>query len=172
MLTDEAGSYEWTDGGFKLDTPCGALPAGAVPCQINVRASLSGQFEFPENSELVSSIYWISTPKNLRFSKPLTVHVQHCSTVENRDDSDLSFVVAKCTQPALPYKFKFLDDGLFVPYSSYGSISVTHFSGLGIVSKLQKYPSYCARTYVTSRGRDEWRVYFVIVKDLDVVLKV
>ena len=171
VLTDEARSYDWTDSGFKLHTPHSALPAGAVPCRINVKASLSGQYEFPEDSELVSPIYWISTPKNLRFTKPLTVHFQHCGTVENRDDGDLSFVVAKCTQPDLPYKFKFLDGGLFVPYSSYGSISVTHFSGLGIVSK-RKRQSYCARTYVTSRGRDDWRVYFIIVKDLDIVLKV
>ena len=172
VLTDGARSYEWTDSGFKLDTPHGALPAGAVPCRINVKASLSGQFEFPENSELVSPIYWISTPENLWFSKSLTVYVQHCGTVENRDDADLSFVVAKCTQPDLPYKFKFLDGGLFIPNSSYGSISVTHFSGLGIVSKQRRGRSYCARTYVTKRARDEWRVYFVILRDLDIVVKV
>ena len=171
MLTDETRSYEWTDSGFKIYTPHGALPAGVVPCQVNVKASLSGQFEFPENSELVSPIYWISTSKNLRFSRPLTVHIQHCGTVEDRDDSDLSFVVAKCTQPDLPYKFKFLDGGLFTPYSSYGSISVTHFSGLGIISKLRKR-SYCARTYVANRGRNEWRVYFIILRDLNIALKV
>ena len=172
MLTDEAKSYEWTDSGFELHTPDGALPTGAVPCRINVKASLTGQFEFPENSELVSPIYWISTPKNLRFSRPLTVHVQHCGTVVNNDDSDLSFVVAKCTQPDLPYKFKFLDGGCFVPNSSYGSIPVTHFSGLGIVSKRRKGRSYCARTYVANRGRDHWGVHFVIIRDLDIVLKV
>ena len=172
VLTDEAQSYEWTDGGFKLQTPHGALPAEAVPCRINVKASLSGQFQFPENSELVSPVYWISTPKNLRFSCPLTVNFQHCGTVEERDDLDLSFVVAKCTQPDLPYKFKFLDGGSFDPNSSYGSISVTHFSGLGIVSKQRKGRSYCARTYVTNSGRDCWSVHFVIVRDLDIVLKV
>ena len=172
MLTNEAQSHEWTDCGFKLDTPHGALPAGTVPCQISVQASLSGQFKFPDNSELVSAVYWIFTPKNLRFCKFLAVCVQHCGTVEHWDDSDLSFVVAKCTQPDLPYKFKFLDGGLFVPNSTYGSIPVTRFSGLGIVSRLRKNRSYCARTYVTNKGRDEWRVYFVILRDLDIVLKV
>ena len=172
MLTDEAQSYEWTDGGFKLDVPHGTLPAEATPCRINVKASMSGQFEFPDNSELVSAIYWISTLKNFRFSKPLTVQIQHCGTAENTDDSDLSFVVAKCTQPDLPYKFKFLDGGLFVPNSSYGSISVTHFSGLAIVSKKRKSRSYCARTYIANRRKDEWRVHFVILKNLDIVLKV
>ena len=172
VLTDEAQSYEWRDGGFKLHVPQGAFPAGSAPCQINVKASLAGQFEFPENSELVSPIYWISTPKNLLFLRLLTVHIQHCTSVENKDDSDLSFVVAKCTQPDLPYKFKFLNGGLFIPYSSYGSISVEHFSGLGIVSKKRKCQSYCARTYVASRGKNDWRVYFVIIKDLDIVLKV
>ena len=170
MLTDEARSYNWRGSGFKLHIPRGALPAGAV--RIHVKASLSGQFEFPENSELVSPVYWIFTPKNLRFSRPLTVDFQHCDTVEERDDSDLSFVVAKCTQPDLPYRFKFLNGGCFIPNSSYGSISVTHFSGLGIVSKQRKCQSYCARTYITNRGGDRWRVHFVIVKDLDIVLKV
>ena len=172
VLTNEAQSYEWTDGGFKLAIPHDALPVEAAPCRISVKASLSGQFGFPENSELVSPVYWIFTPKNLKFSKPLTVHVQHCGTVETKDDSDLSFVVAKCTQPDLPYKFKFLDGGLFIPNGSYGSIPVTHFSGLGIVSKLRKNCSYCARTYVANSGRDDWRVYFVILRDLDIVHKV
>ena len=133
------------------------------------------QFLPPWNStwpELVSAVYWISTPKNLQFSKPLTVHVQHCGTVENKDDSDLSFVVAKSTQLDLPYEFKLLDGGLFDPKSSYGSISVTHFSGFGIVSRKRKCQCYCARTYVAIGGRDEWRVYFVILRDLDIVLKV
>ena len=172
VLTDEARSYELTDGGFKLEVPHGALPAKATPCRISVKASLSGRFEFPDNSELVSAVYWISSPKNLRFSKPLTVHVQHCATVENKDDPDLSFVVAKCTQPDLPYKFKFLDGGVLSRYSPYGSIPVTHFSGFGIVSRKRKSQCYCARTYVANRGRDEWRVYFVILRDLDIVLKV
>ena len=172
VFTDEAGSYEWMGSGFKLHTPSGALPAEAVPCRINVKASMSGQFECPENSELVSPVYWISTPKNLWFSRPLTVDFQHCGTVEERDDSDLSFVVAKCTQPDLPYKFKFLDGGRFDPNSSYGSISVTHFSGLGIVSKQRKGWSYCAHTYVTNRGRDCWSIHFVIARDLKIVLKV
>ena len=172
VLTDEARSYNWRESGFKLHTPRGALPAEAIPCRITVKASLSGQFEFPENSELVSPVYWISTPKNLRFSRPLTVDFQHCGTVEERDDPDLSFVVAKCTQPDLPYKFKFLDGGRFDPNSSYGSISVTHFSGLGIVSKQRKGRSYCARTYVANRGKECWSVHFIIVRDLDIVLKV
>ena len=137
-----------------------------------MKASLAGQFEFPEDSDLVSPVYWISIPKNLQFSRPVTVDFQHCCTVEERDDSDLSFVVAKCTQPDLPYKFKFLDGGCFVPNSSYGSISVTYFSGLAIVSKQRKGRSYCARTYVASRGKDCWSVHFVIVRDLDIVLKV
>ena len=172
MFTDEAGSYQWMGSGFKLHTPRGALPAKVFSCRITVQASLSEQFKLPENSELVSPVYWISTPKNLRFLCPLTVDFQHCGTVEERDDPDLSFVVAKCTQPDLPYKFKFLDGGHFDPNSSYGSISVTHFSGLGIVSKLRKSRPYCARTYVANRGRNCWSVYFVIVRDLDIVLKV
>ena len=140
---------------------------------LNQCESKSGwKFELPENSELVSPIYWVSTPKNLWFSTPLIVHIQHCASVEYRDNSVLSFVVAKCTEPDLPYKFKFLDGGVFVPYNSYGSISVTHFSGLGVVSKQRKCLSYCARTYVASRGKNDWRVYFVIIKDLDIVLKV
>ena len=171
MLTDEERSYNWRDSGFYLHTPRVALLHGVV---ISVKASLSGQFKFPENSELVSPVYWISTPKIFQFLRPLdlTVDIQHCGTVEERDDSDLSFVVAKCTQPDLPYKFKFLDGGCFVPNSSYGSISVTHFSGLGIVSKQRRSLSYCARTYITNRGGDRWRVHFVIVRDLDIVLKV
>ena len=172
ILTVEPQSFEWKDCGFKLHAPLGALPVGSAPCQIYVKASLSGQFLFPEGSELVSPIYWIYTPKNLQFSKPLTVEIQYCATMEQDDDSDFTFVVAKCTQPNLPYKFRTLDSGVFTPSCSYGSIYLTHFSGLGIISKQRKCRSYCAHTYVTNRGRDDWRVYFVIIRDLDIVYKV
>ena len=79
----------------------------------------------------------------------MTVHVQHCGTVENT--FDLSFVVAKCTQPDLPYKFKFLDGAwAFRSKQLLGKHFCDTFSGLGIVSKQKRGQSYCARIYVAN----------------------
>ena len=184
-LTLQAQTFEWREYGFMLHVPEGSLPPEMTQTTVDVRVSLSGQFEFPEDSDLVSATYWLSCPNKIM--KPLDVEFQHCAAItEPSHCSQLSFVITKCTQKELPYKFKELEGGTFSQHSSYGRISLTHFSGLGIVRRIFRRTTtsnvkeqvvegpkerYCAQLY-QSRGPNHWQVHFVITKDLKAFLMV
>ena len=191
--TGRAQSFEWVDHGFKIHFPENALPSDVDECRVHVTASLSGQFQFPDDTELISGIYWIATPHE--FTKPVTVDIQHCSTRSTRTDhpSSLMYIVAKCTQEDLPYMFNPLNGGVFAPSSRYGSISLTHFSGLGIASRsprrssliqrlvrrrpqdeseISNVKSYCARLYYRSSGILSWEVLFAIMWNLEIHIEV
>ena len=178
------------DRGFKLHIPEDALPPEVDECRVHVKASLSGQFQFPEGTELISGIYWIATPH--KFTKPVTVEIQHCSARTEHPFS-LTYVVAKCSQEDLPYHFSILNGGVFAPSSRYGSINLTHFSGIAIASRSSQHPSliqrpthrhhpvetdltnvksYCARLYYSSSGICSWEIHFTIVWDLELHLAV
>jgi len=177
-----AQSFEWENHGFKLHLPEDALPPEVDECRIHIKVSLSGQFQLPEDTELVSGIYWIATP--YKFAKAVSIEIQHCSNTEH--PSSLTYIVAKCTQDVLPYHFSILSGGTFSSSSRYGSIDVTHFSGVAIASRSPRRPSfaqrlgirrrqelssvksYCARLYYSRSGVHGWEVYFAIMWDLEV----
>ena len=127
------------------------------------RVFLGMQFQFPEDSDLLSPVFWISTP--CKFAEPVTLEIQHCAFQE--DDTTLSFVSAKCSQKELPYNFRPVDGGVFTTHSSYGSIQLNHFSGFGITGRKRTSRSYCAHLYHTMKQTYDWRYYFVITQDLD-----
>ena len=223
-LTLQAHSFEWREYGFMLHVPEGSLPPEMTQTTVDVRVSLSGQFEFPEDSDLVSATYWLSCPH--KFMKPLDVEFQHCAAITDPSHcSQLRFVISKSTQGSI-CKFKELEGGTFSQHSSYGRISLTDFSGLGIVRTLRRIfrrsctvqpesvqtihvqpvlsepatkvqielenesttphtlqttesssqiegpvVQYCAQIYRSKRTSD-WRVKFVITKDLEACLTV
>ena len=118
-----------------MHIPEGSLPAELSETQLNVQISLSGQFQIPSNCELVSAVYWVSSPH--KFIKPITVEIQHCAALSSdKQCSQLTFIHTKCTQKKLPYVFEDQVGGVFSNHSSYGSVSLSHFSGLGIVRRL------------------------------------
>ena len=149
------------------------LPAGVSEAQLNVWVSLSGPFQIPFSSELLSAIHWISSPH--KFEKPITVKIQHCAVLSSdKQCSKLTFVRTKCTQKELPYTFKELAGGVFEPKNSYGSISLSHFSGVAIAVRGQQQEEEeeiveqcCAQLYSTRKLVNEWKLDFVVTKDLD-----
>ena len=177
--TGRAHSFNWRRFGFKIHLPDQALPPGVNECQLHIKASLSGQFQFPEDTECVSGIYWIACPYT--FEKPVTVEIQHCVTKPEhlQHPSSLTFIVAKCTQEDLPYQFKTLDGGVFSSNSRYGSIGLTQFSGVGVAFQslmqlfgLKNVRSYCAQLYYSSIGVHSWEVNFAITLDLELHIAV
>ena len=130
-LTTKAQSFEFMGYGFILHVPEDSLPAEVSETLLNVRVSLSGQFQLPPNCELVSAVYWVSSPH--KFTKPLVVEIQHCAALSSDEQCEqLTFVRTMCTQKELPYTFT-EQGGDFSYHSSYGSLSLSHFYGLGIV---------------------------------------
>ena len=59
MVTSNQQNFYWNGYGLKLYIPEGSLPANMEYCTIKIMASLAGQYEFPENSHLVSAVYWL-----------------------------------------------------------------------------------------------------------------
>ena len=157
----------WKGYGLRLRVPEGSLPAGMRECSINIRASLSGQFQFPEDSDLLGPVFWLSVP--CEFRKPVTLEIQHCAYQEDEAalSSNLSFVSARCSQKKLPYRFRWVDGGVFTTYSSHGSIQLSHFSGLGVTGGKKTPRSYCAHLYHTMKQTYDWRYYFILTQDLE-----
>ena len=103
--------------------------------------------------------------------------------------SELSFVRTNCTQKKLPYEFKSHTGGNFSELSSYGSISVRHFSGFAVTRKkpVRKTSTlrgsvnesksqnenvmYCAQLYAQKRMKHR-HFHFVVTKDLTACLTV
>ena len=164
VITNQARNYCWDEFGFRLHVPEDSLEAGLSETTVNVRVSLSGHFQLPADSELVSAVYWVFSPHV--FSQPLTVVVQHCAAASQ--SPNLSFVRTKCTQQVLPYQFKELQGGSFSQQSFYGSISVNHFSGVAIKRRRSEDLSddYCAQLYKSRESLYDRRLIFAITRNL------
>ena len=157
-------SFEWEGYGLKLHVPAHSLPGGMEECKIKIRASLSGQFQLPKDSDLLSPVFWILAP--CKFTKPVTLEIQHCALREDETVlSHLSFVSALCSQRDLPYRFMQLFGGIFTTDSAYGSIQLIHFSGIGITGRKRTPRSYCAHLYHAVKQIDDWRFYLAITQD-------
>ena len=165
------GYFQWKGYGLRINAPKESLPAGMDEARTNIKASLCGDFELPEDSDLLSCIFWISSP--CKFTKPVTLEIQHCALTDDETVlSDLSFVSAKYSQKGFPYRFKQLDGGVFTMHNSYGSIQLSHFSGFGIIGRKKTPRSYCAHLYSSMKHMCDWRYYFVITQDIDAKNKV
>ena len=156
--------------GFKMHIPDNALPTEVDECQVHVESSVHGQFQFPRETELISGVYWITNAH--RFTKPITVEIQHCAKPEHLQH--LTFVVAKHAQENLPYEFTTLDGGVFPSGSQYGRIELTQFSGLAIIKKMLGLTSksYCGKLYYRSSAIQIWEVHFVIVPNTKINIHV
>jgi hypothetical protein len=128
-----------------LNIPEGSLPEGVEQCTIKILASLAGQYEFPEESHLVSGVYWLRCDPKVKFVKSISLEIQHCAKAEAV--SKLSFVRAVCTQEKLPYTFKRLNPVLSGSSSSYGLTTLQHFSGLAITQEGSQDREYNAQLY-------------------------
>ena len=128
VVGDKPQKVEWPSYGFFVEVPEGAVPPG-VTVSVGVKVILAGQFKFPENRQLISAIYWISS--NMEFMKEVSVNIQHCAVVRSEDQcSQFKFIIAKCSQSQLPYRFR-EREGLFSSHTQYGAIKLKQFSLLG-----------------------------------------
>ena len=167
-MTNEAQIFHWAGYGLKLHIPPASLPAGVGQSSIDIKASLAGHFNFPENTTLVSAAYWLHSP--VEFSQPIPVEIQHCVTPS--DDPSITFARASREEP--PYTFTALEGGLFPTDSSYACIQLNRFSLVAIIQKLwslltprQPERQYCAQVYYTKETENTWKAYFVVTHNLE-----
>ena len=167
-VTNECKTLQLIGHGFKLHVPENALLEGIPKYSVNVKVSLTGQFEIPECYELVSAVYWVRTRG--KFTKPVTIEVQHCANFSN--PNQLCFVRTSCAQKSLPYKFEIINGGSFSLGNRYGALSTTDFSGIGIAKEVKPDEhscQYCAQVYFTVKNlRNYWYYcHFVVTKNLE-----
>ena len=126
VVGDKPQNLEWPGYGFFIEVPKGALSPG-VTARVAVKVILQGdQFKLPDNSQLISPIYWIVSSEV--FLKEVTVNIQHYADIRSEEQcSKLRFIVARCSQEVLPYTFR-EKEGLFNAHTQYGAIKVKRFS--------------------------------------------
>ena len=131
VVGDKPQKLEWPGYGFYMEVPDGALATG-VTASVGVKVILSGQFKLPDNRQLISAIYWISSSEV--FLKEVAVNIQHFAVITSEEQcSKFRFVIAKCSQKELPYTFR-EREGSFNPHTQYGAIKLKHFSLVGETS--------------------------------------
>ena len=162
IVSTQSAPFHWFGHGSKIHL------SGMEEVRIIVKVSLSGQFQLPEDTVLLSPVYWISA--SAKITNPVTIEIQHCAL--SKDEailSGLSFVATEISPKHLPYRFDYLDGGVFNKHSSYGSIQLSHFSGIGVgIAGRKRTPrSYCAYVYHTMKQKDDLRFYFIIVQNLE-----
>ena len=161
-VTNSSRNFHWEGYGLTLGIPERCLPAVVEECTITIKASLAGQYEFREGSHLVSAVYWLRCVPRCKFTKTISVEIEHCALKENT--AKLSFVRSHCNQEQLPYNFKTLG-GRFTDHSSYGYIEVTSFSGLAVTQDGSDERKYCACLYYLQKPRHYLEIHFVLVWD-------
>ena len=138
-------------------------------------ALLAGQFKPPENRQLISAFYWVSSSQV--FLKDVAVNIQHCAEIENEEQClDFRFIIARCSQKELPYRFKEFE-GLFSPYTQYASIDNLNLESsivLGISAphhtKIRCVAFMYYKQQTDTPGNVEF--HFVLVKELPSVIEV
>ena len=169
VVGDKPQKLEWPGYGFYIEVPEGALAPG-VTASVGVKVILAGQFKLPENSQLISAIYWIYTSEV--FLKEVAVNIQHCADLKSEEQcSKCKFIIAKCSQKELPYTFK-EKEGLFNPYTQYATIKLKRFSCVGETAP-EKQTIQCTGLLLYNQiARNKAKFHLVVVKNLDTHLKV
>ena len=126
---NEAQTFHWKGFGFKLHVPKNAFHPRSSNCTIiYVKAFLPNSYlELPENTELVSAIYYISMPSPITFKKGVEIEIQHCCKLVEGNQEKLNFVTSTSAQWSTP-SFTYLGGGHFYNWSPYGRILLHRFS--------------------------------------------
>ncbi len=160
IVTNSSQTFIWDSHGFKLHIPQSSLPAGVDQCRLEIMASVAGPYQFPNNLQLVSGVFWLRPHPPGQFQQLLTVEIQHCAKITG--SSKLSFVRALCSQESLPYTFKQLERrGSFADRASYGSLELSQFSGLAVTGEdLER--EYIASLYYLGSELHSREIHFVV----------
>ena len=167
VVGDKPQKVEWPGYGFFIEIPEGAVPPG-VTVSVGVKVILAGHFKFPENRQLISAIYWVSS--SIEFIKEVSVNIQHCAVCSEDQCSQFKFIIAKCSQSQLPYKFC-EREGLFSSHTQYGAIKLKQFSLLGETAPVDT-DTLCTAFMFYKQQMPTVDFHFVIVRDLEPNLQV
>ena len=159
VVTHNADVFKWEEYGLELCVAEDSLPKDMDKCEIRIKASIAGQYQLPETFSLVSAVFWLRCEPMCKFSKAITMKMEHCARSEN---AKLSFVRTYCTPKKLPYTFEKIG-GCFTKTD--GTIELKHFSGVGIGGDPNQ--EYCARIfYLSQPGITIYNIDFTVTWNL------
>ena len=143
-------SISWEDYGFLLNFNQHSFSSTTTSvCDIVVSALISGRFQFPEGTELVSAVYVLSFSKDI--PQQARIDIQHCVSLKNEQQAQqLQFAIAPLDR-ALPFNFEIIGGGVFPLNSQYGFINRSNITSclIGIL-KLNnggKLRCYCGKLH-------------------------
>ena len=73
-------TYHWVGHGFEVHIPAGAISSESGPVTLSIQASLSGDYQLPDDRVLVSGVYWLALHPPVMLSKSATISIQHCAS--------------------------------------------------------------------------------------------
>jgi hypothetical protein len=178
VITNSPKEYIWEGYGLRLKVLRDCLPPGTEKCTINIKASLSGDYKFPDKSHPVSAVFWIHCEPSCRFRLPVSVEIQHCARKNNT--SKLSFAKALCSQRDLPYCFKKLQGSHFNEENPYGAVELNSFSGVCVTKEGSEEGSeegsdddqYVATLFYLYRSISKYEIHLVVTCDTETHLTV
>ena len=159
LVTNKALELIWKDYGLTLDIPSEVLPNDVTQCKLFIKASNSGDYEFPNGYHLISPVFWIRCEPNCRFKKPVSMGIQHCARTKNKPE--LRLVRAACTQQKLPYSFEIIKPTEGKQLDT-NSIQLSRFSAYAIVQEGSEDLSYTARLFYFTKDIHDCKVHFTV----------
>ena len=167
-MGDKPQVLEWSGYGFYIEVPERALPPG-VTASVRVRAILGGQFKFPENSQLISALYWVSCSEE--FLKEVAVNIEHCAIIKTKEQcSSFRFIIA---ETSAPYTFR-EREGEFNPDTQYGTVKLKQFCVLTAKGSANTETHCAAHMFYKKQTTCPFVAdfHFVVVRNLKTYLQV
>ena len=171
ILPGKRHHFKLLGKGIEIEFPAGAV---SEPVTLDSHGSYSGEYELPDNSVLVSGVYWLALNPPVKFAKKITIRIQHCADA----DSVPFFVTARRSQEILPYKFWPLSGGEFTypdcgstTSYGYGCIQVEHFCAVAVAARKKSF--FAFRTYyIPSSEPNDYEVHITVTPNLEPCVEV
>ena len=165
ITPDQPLDFHWEGHGFKVHIPAGAIRRERGRVTLCIQASLSGDYQLPDDGVLVSGVYWLSLhPHVERFEKEVTIGIKHCAS---NKDSELSFIMAKTTNGVLSTKLL----GMSFSSKMMGFIKVTSFCRYSIINKTSQGIIFYSLKVHYSKWDDEVRITVTQNLDLHLIVR-
>ena len=165
LVTESEQLFSWHEYGLSLHIPENSLPDNLHQCSIHIKASIMGDYQLPQDTHLVSAVYWINCVPKCQFSEQLTLEIQHCAKQENLS----KLCILSAHSEVNNGMFQTINNGsqsgygVFPHHSSYGFIELNEFCRISVGQNGSKERNYCASVYYCEEEATACKIHFVIM---------
>ena len=153
------GLFDASAAGITISIPLGAVPSGVI-ATVSVKLCSSSLFQFPEDCEPVSPIYFVET--NKKFLKPVELGISHDAHLQSEEDCKsvvilTASLVPDCRGSTLSYPFREASGGIFEVGRHTGRFTIAQlgfFAAVGhhagTLPPSQRYSIVCKQCVLTT----------------------